>query len=249
VSILMLTHNAPDYVEISVRSVVAVTAGVRFELVVVDNASDPPTRALVQRLKDEGLIDRLVLSEENNLFAAGNNMAAEAASPAATHYLLLNSDIEARRPDWLRHLLDIHRRGITAYGMNDHPLRVNGYCLLIDADLYRDRGGLDVGHQWWWAVTKLQAQLLVAGYSVQGYAEHDDYLVHFGGKSGDAFRHAQGMNVTRDEVFGWFEGRRAVLLDAGPGVVMNTAATRRGWAARGLARLRRGWTAVVTRSG
>jgi glycosyltransferase involved in cell wall biosynthesis len=221
--------------------VAAQTPGVRFELVVVDNASDPPTRALVQHLKDEGLIQRLILSETNLLFAGGNNIAAEAADPAATHYLLLNSDVEVRRPDWLRHLLDIHKRGITAYGMVDQPLRVDGYCLLIDADLYRRQGGLDVGHQWWWSVTKLQAQVLVAGQSVQGYAEHDTYLVHFGGKSGDAFKNAKGMNVPREEVVGWFGGHRPLVLDAARGVVVRNAASKGGLVSRVLRRARKLW--------
>jgi glycosyltransferase involved in cell wall biosynthesis len=212
VSILMLTYNAPEYVEISVRSVRERTRGVRYELVVLDNDSQPETKALVQRLHDEGLIDKLRLLDRNSLFAEGNNLASEMADPAATHYLLLNSDIEAHDPDWLRHLLDEHQRGITAYGVAPDPDRVDGYCLLIDADLYR-RYKLDEGHQWWWAVTKMQALVLSAGFPVRGFAEHEQYLHHFGGKSGSGFKNAKGMNVSREEVLGWFADRRPVVLD------------------------------------
>ncbi len=212
VSILMLTFNAPEYVEISIRTVKERTQGVAYELVVLDNASDAPTRDLVSRLKEEGLIDKLRLLDRNSLFAEGNNLAAELASPRATHYLLLNSDIDVKQDDWLRHLLDNHQRGITAYGVAPDPDRVDGYCLLIDADLY-NRFKLDEGHQWWWAVTKMQALVLNAGFPVRGYSEHARYLHHFGGKSGSGFKNAKGMNVSRDEVLGWFAGRTPEVLD------------------------------------
>lgn len=212
VSILMLTHNAPEYVEISVRTVAQHTRGVPYELVVLDNASEAETRDLVVRLKEEGLIHKLRLLDRNSLFAEGNNLAAAEAAPQATHYLLLNSDIEVKSDDWLRHLLDIHQRGITAYGVAPDPDRVDGYCLLMDADLYQ-RFKLDEGHQWWWAVTKMQAMVLNAGFPVRGYAEHARYLHHFGGKSGSGFKNAKGMNVSREEVLGWFNGKAPEVID------------------------------------
>jgi GT2 family glycosyltransferase len=215
VSILMLTHNAPKYVERSIRTLAAYTQNVPYELVVVDNASKRPTRYCLLGLQTEGLIDRLVLLEYNSLFAGGNNIAASNAAPDSTHFLLLNSDIEVRHPEWLARLLEGHRRGITAYGVVDQPLRVDGYALLIDADLYRTFK-LDENHQWFWAVTKLQARLLANGYAVQGIAEHERYLHHFGGKSGKAFRSAAGLVVSQDQLARWFGGRTIQVLDALP---------------------------------
>lgn len=214
VSILMLTYNAPEYVRKSIETVHAKTEGVAYRLVVVDNASGPETVELVTQLKQEGKIDSLLLSPENTLFAGGNNLAAQQADPASTHFLLLNSDIEVRDPLWLRKLLDAHKPGATSYGVVAHPpLRLDGYCFLIDADLYRASGGLNEEHQWWWGITRLQADLLDAGKSVQGWYSHDDILFHFGGKSGDAFIGAKGMDVSRDEVIGWFKGQEPEIFD------------------------------------
>ncbi|WP_299784476.1 glycosyltransferase [uncultured Roseobacter sp.] len=215
VSILMLTHNAPDLVRITIDTLRAKTDGVTYELVVVDNASDPETVELVKAYEASGDIDTLILSERNTLFAEGNNIAARAATSQATHFCLLNSDIEIRQADWLSTLLARHTSGVTAFGMQQDPLRVDGYCLLIDAPLYRAEE-LDESHQWWWSVTKLQGNLLTAGHSVQGFFEHETYLHHFGGGSGDAFKSAQGMNVTRDEVHGWFHGHKPRILDPWP---------------------------------
>ncbi|MBN9127244.1 MAG: glycosyltransferase [Nitrosospira sp.] len=223
ISILMLTHNAPEHVKLSIHSVREHTKDVGYELVVVDNASEAETVSLVTNLHAEGLIDTLKLLDYNSLFAEGNNIAAKLASTDSSYFLLLNSDIEVKSPDWLSHLLAVHKRGITSYGIAGNPwasvgnnpgkipLRVDGFCLLIDRDLY-EKTPLDEKHQWWYAVTKQQARLLQEGWSVQGYASHEQWLHHFGGKSGTAFKSAQGMNVSQEEVCAWFNGKSARIL-------------------------------------
>jgi hypothetical protein len=215
VSILMLTHNAPRYVELSIRSLVERTRGVNYSLVVVDNASKSPTTELVKRLRREGLIQHLTLLEYNSFFARGNNIAAQNTPPDSTHLLLLNSDVEIKDPHWLSNLLMTHKPGITAYGVTVHsgnPLRVDGYCLLVDAALYRQHG-LDETHEFYWSVTKFQAALLAQGYSVQGYAEHERYLHHFGGKSGKDFKTAKGLVLSQEELADCFQGRTIRVLD------------------------------------
>ncbi|WP_158750597.1 glycosyltransferase [Acidobacterium sp. S8] len=204
VSMLVLTHNAPEYVEKTIVSVAEHTKNVEYELVVVDNASEERTRNLVIELRERGLIHKLQLLDYNSLFAKGNNIAASLASENATHFLLLNSDVEVRSPEWLSTLLASHRQGISAYGIvASPPRRVDGYCLLIDAPLYRNYQ-LDERFQWWWSVTQLQANVLRDGYSVLGFEKHEQYLHHFGGKSGPSFTGAKGMDVCQLEVLSWF---------------------------------------------
>jgi len=216
VSILMLAHNAPRYVERSIRTLVRYTRNVNYELVVVDNASDRPTTDCLKRLQSEGHIQHLTMLGYNSFFAGGNNIAARHAATDCSHLLLLNSDVEIRHPNWLSNLLAVHKPGITAYGVAEgHPLRVDGYCLLVDAPLYREHW-LDENHQFHWAVTKFQAALLAKGLSVQGYLQHEDYLHHFGGKSGKDFKSAKGLVVTPKELADLFHGRTVRVLDATP---------------------------------
>ncbi|WP_395243851.1 glycosyltransferase [Agromyces sp. MMS24-K17] len=212
ISILMLVHNAPEYVRIAIDSVRRMTHGIPYELVVLDNASDDDTAKLLDEMEADGRIDVLLHSAENTLFARGNNIAATLTDARSKYYLLLNSDVEIRSADWLAHLLSVHRRGATSYGLASDPLRLDGYCLLVDADIY-DRYPLDTAHEWTWAVTKQQAAMLAADLSVQGYAGHERYLHHFGGRSGSAFATAKGQHVERKEVYSWFGGRRPVVLD------------------------------------
>jgi glycosyltransferase involved in cell wall biosynthesis len=214
VSIVVVTRNALRYCIRLFRSLPR-TTDVGYEVVVVDNRSRPPTRLLLIVLALLRRINRLCLLDRNTLFAEGNNVGVSAASRESRLVLLLNSDVEIRDPRWLRRLIDAHRRGATALGfVEGNPIdRVDGYCFLVDRDLYLAQG-LDETHQWWWGITRLQANLLRAGHEVRGLAEHDQLLVHFGGKSGRAYKKAGGMDVSEQEVIGWFGDHRAERLDA-----------------------------------
>jgi GT2 family glycosyltransferase len=213
ISILMVTYNAPRHVARSLLFIRRRTKGVPFEVVVVDNDSKWPTRLIVTVARWFGMVNRLALLDRNTLFAEGCNIAA-AMSPRDSEYvLLMNSDTEPKRADWLKHLLELHKRGATAYGfVEDGPLpRADGYCLLIDRDLFLNVG-MDEAFAWWWSATRLQAQLLQQGHSVQGVADHANWLVHEGGASGKAWRGARGMDTSADEVRRWFGEHRPVRI-------------------------------------
>jgi hypothetical protein len=214
IAILMLTYNAPRYVIKTLRTL-RMTRDVDFELICVDNASRWKTRLVVMIAYWLGWIDRLCLSKKNTLFAGGNNLASKLVSNDVTHFLLLNSDIEIRRHDWLSTLVQNHCPGLTSFGVVEgSPVdRLDGYCLLIDREIY-EKYRLDEEFQWYWAVTRLQACALEDGYSVQGFAEHEQYLHHFGGKSGPGFIGAKGMDTESQRVIDWFAGRRISLLDS-----------------------------------
>jgi glycosyltransferase involved in cell wall biosynthesis len=240
VSILMLTHNAPLFVELAIRSLGS-TKGVDYEVIVVDNASDEVTKENLWQLREEGLITKVKLLEYNSLFAGGNNIAARETRAESSHFLLINSDVEIKDPNWLSNLLAVHRPGITSYGVVENPLRVDGYCLLVDAQLYLEHM-LDEDHQWFWAITKLQATLLSKGYSVQGYAEHEKYLHHFGGKSGRDYKGAKGLTVSSRQLEDWFQGRTIRVLDSAPDGSLPKR-PRKPLVQRGFSRLQRlaGW--------
>ena len=206
VSIVVLTRNAFIYclrLWWSLRK----TEGVDYEVVVVDNRSRLPVRLLVQALAGLRQINRLVLMDRNTLFAEGNNVGVAAGNRDAPYVLLLNSDVEVRDPLWLRRLIDGHRGGATSYGLAAlAPRRADGYCFLIERDLYQRLGGLDEHHQWFWGITKLQGAVLAEGLPVRAVVDHDDHLVHFGGKSGKGHKKATGMDVNRSEFASLFEG-------------------------------------------
>lgn len=222
ISILILTHNAIRYVYKTLASLRR-TTGVEYEVVVVDNDSRIAGKLLLTWLLRKGWIDRLCLLDHNSLFSKGNNIASRLADPRSSHLLLLNSDVEIRSPHWLAGLLSSHQGGMTAYGVvriGEIPRIgeasvVDGYCVLIDRELYQ-KYLLDEAYQWWWSVTKLQAQLLNDGYVVKGYDEHEKYLHHFGGKSGKGYKHAKRMDMDREEIASWFQGKTVTIIPSAP---------------------------------
>jgi hypothetical protein len=92
--------------------------------------------------------------------------------------------------------------------------RADGYCLLGDRELYLEYG-LDEQFEWFWRVTKLQAELLKAGHGVRAVREHDHLLYHFGGKSSGKglTRGAKGMKVDRKDVAAWFAGHSVDVIE------------------------------------
>jgi glycosyltransferase involved in cell wall biosynthesis len=213
VSILMLTHNAPGYVKLTVESLVKHTKNVDYELCVIDNASKRTTRVLLKLFYRRKMIQKVIFSSYNTLFASGNNILSSVADKDADYFLLLNSDIEIKDDNWLSKLLDVHKKGVTSYGVvESEPYRVDGYCYLIDADLYRKYPLDERNFQWFWAITKQQAQVLTSGYSVQGFRNHEEYLHHFGGKSGGDFMGAEGMNTPAEVSKKWFRDKRPKFL-------------------------------------
>jgi hypothetical protein len=192
------------------------TVGVDYEVICVDNKSGQLTRWLLVLCHQVGWIHKLCLLNYNSLFAGGNNIAARLAASDSRYFLLLNSDVQIMRADWLSRLLSEHRTGATSLGVvvsnRFIPIpRLDGYCLLVDRELY-EKFGLDESRfQWWWAVTRLQAELLADGKCVRGFAEHQEYLRHFGGKSGSDFATAKGMDTEVKEVLSWFPNGFPVL--------------------------------------
>jgi GT2 family glycosyltransferase len=102
VSIVTVTWNAPEYAARMIESVHARTRE-PFELIVVDNASEPPTRALLAGAASAGRI-RLLQNEDNRLWAQGCVQGAAASDARAPFLLFLNPDCEILRDDWIARL-------------------------------------------------------------------------------------------------------------------------------------------------
>lgn len=99
VSIVTVTWNAPEYVARMLDSVAARTREPH-EMIVVDNASQPPTRELLAARASAGAL-RLVQNEENVLWAKGCNQGLALCDPRSRYVLLLNPDCEVLRDDWI----------------------------------------------------------------------------------------------------------------------------------------------------
>jgi len=87
VSVIIVNWNTESYLRDCLRSVFAATAGVEFEVIVIDNASSDGSVAMVEKEFPQA---RLVRNSDNRGFAAANNQGMALA--CGRYVLLLNSD-------------------------------------------------------------------------------------------------------------------------------------------------------------
>src|SRR4051812_12404319 len=87
VSIIIVNYNTFELTSDCIRSVIAFTIGLEYEIILVDNAS---TECAPEEFLKEFPAVQLVKSETNGGFAYGNNLGIQHAS--GTRILLLNSD-------------------------------------------------------------------------------------------------------------------------------------------------------------
>lgn len=220
VSIIMLTYNAPLYVNHSIKGIKRYTEGVDYELIVYDNASNNKTKEILKKLNENGYIDKLVFSEINYYFVGGNNRAVGYASEDAEYVLLLNSDIEIRNTKWLDSILKVHKRGITACQVCDEKdNRPDGWCLLVDKDLYLKYKLDEKRFTWFFSIADFGSRIMSDGYSVQSIRKYSNVIKHFGGASEISREVACVSNGMASDVSNWYPHKCEVVeyLDTSDG--------------------------------
>lgn len=211
-SIIMLVHNAVEYTRNTIETLQG-TKG-EWELIVVDNASDKKTRKMLYKMYEMKKINKLLMLDKNTLFAKGNNLGVKLCDSKSEKILLLNSDIDIRNKEWLSEMEKRYEKGVFTLGVceNDPHVRVDGYCFMIDKDLYTQYL-LDENYEWWWSITKLQAQVLQAGHSVKGVKNCTNLIFHYGGMSGPDYKNAKGMEIELKQVQEWFGDKEIDIIE------------------------------------
>lgn len=219
VAIVIVTFNALRYC-IKLFCSIHKTDAVDYEIVVVDNNSSIRLKIYLIYLFLTRRIKRLCLLDKNTLFARGNNIGVKVASKDCTHILLLNSDVLIKDSLWLRKMLDHHKRGITGLGLAPKSTqaamrdRAEGYCFLIDRDIYHENE-LDETYAFWWSLSKVQGEIMKKGYSVQAVEQHERILHHFGQKSGSAYKktHKPIMRIDDSLWDEWFASHKIQIIE------------------------------------
>lgn len=115
---------------------------------------------------------------------------------------MLNSDVKIVDPKWLSKMLAVHKRGATSLGCGTSEqgrFIADGYCILIDRDIF-DKFKINEKFEWWYGLAHTEKEILQRFYTIQAIRDHDELLIHFGGKSGNDWKMAAGM-----EQINWYD--------------------------------------------
>jgi GT2 family glycosyltransferase len=189
VSIVVVTYNATEYVRKCLDSVFRHTPKVPYEVVIVDNASEADTQEYLKSLSGV----KLILNEENRLWSAGCNQGMRASDPRSQYLLLLNSDIEILRDDWLELMLSILESDPKAGIVGPHRIRmrygpvwghIDGDCFLFRRQLLEEIGYFDE-ERWPWAGANVEFTVaaFAKGWIYKMVHPDDRIVVHHGQKS------------------------------------------------------------------
>jgi len=188
VSIIIVTYNALDFVKICLDSVRRYST-MSHEILVVDNASEKP---LIDYLKQQDGI-RLIFNTENKLWCEGNNQGINAAAMDSTHILLLNSDMEIRRADWLQRMINVIESsseiglvGPAAARVRIWPTfgGIDGQCMMIKKKLIEEIGQLDcVRYPWTGGDVDFAARAFKKGYLYKVMPKDPPLALHYRGMS------------------------------------------------------------------
>lgn len=182
VSIVMLTYNAPNYIKHTLNTLAKTTGN--YELIVFDNDSKEKTKKVLNKYKKLGIIDKLIFSDRNLLFAGGNNEASKYVSKDSKFILLLNSDVEIRNKEWLEKMISVHKKGVTACQVCSYDdNRPDGWCLLVDKNLYLNYKLDSKRFTWFFSISDFCSRLQKDGYSIQTIENYKNFIYHFGGSS------------------------------------------------------------------
>jgi GT2 family glycosyltransferase len=211
------------------------TEGVAYEVVVVDNGSEPEVVADLRRHRDEGRITTLVENPVNEFFSEGNNIGVRHTNPNSEYVLLMNSDVAVIHPYWLVKLLawmegtaesrpsiwglkptvpepgpfDIISAGWSHDINVDGNVRPEGWCCLFRRAVWRDLSPDLPFHGGFEEAVALSVR---AGAKCGVLFNYAPYMVHReqgSGKTPDGLIH----NRRQPDMTAWFSGLKIFSLD------------------------------------
>lgn len=240
VSIVIVNYNHPECITICTNSIANCTSkndGLKYEVIVVDNGSNIDTVNQLRHLKDQGLIDKLLLEPVNHFFSEGNNIGVRNADPKADYVLLLNSDVGFVHPDWLQKMvawmegraehtpniwgtmptvvkpgpLDIVSFG-WSYDENVQPskARPEGFCCMFRKSKWQE---MSPDFPYYWGFEEMVANVVRGGARCGVCWNYAKYLIHREqGSDANSVKH-EIQNKRTPDMQTWYAGLEIETLD------------------------------------
>lgn len=148
VSIIVVHHNKPEYLNIALQSIHVCSHLNNYEVVVVDNGStDSETSDYLNLLESEGI--KIVRNKENKYWSAACNQGVSVADPRSSYFVFLHCDVAILNPAWLDILINISvskGSGLVGVQLNEYYIQkqkvqfIQEWCMLISRKCWEDIG-------------------------------------------------------------------------------------------------------------
>lgn len=147
VSIIVVNHDKPEYLNICLQSIHVCSHLNNYEVIVVDNASGQETQEYLDVLEQEGI--KVVRNKTNKYWSAACNQGVSVADPNSSYFIFLHSDVVILNSAWIDLLVNISSSkgaGIVGtslgeYYINKQKLQfVQEWCMLVSKKCWADCG-------------------------------------------------------------------------------------------------------------
>lgn len=147
ISIIVVHHDRPEYLNICLQSIYIMSNLNNFELIVVDNNSGPDSLEYLNVLEQEGI--KIIRNKDNKYWSAAANQGVAIADPNSQYYVFLHCDTVVLNPGWLDLLVNIAEAkssGFVGTQMNQYVLNkqrvdyIQEWCLLMTKSCWQDIG-------------------------------------------------------------------------------------------------------------
>lgn len=147
VSIIVVHHNRPEFLNICLQSIHVMSSLSNHEVIVVDNASDQESQDYLDVLEKVGI--KIIRNEKNELWSKAANQGVKAADPNSRYFIFMHTDVVVLDPSWIDVLVNMsegNNAGIVGVEMQSYWLNkqqvdfVQEYCMLVTRKCWEDCG-------------------------------------------------------------------------------------------------------------
>jgi len=147
VSIIIVHHNNPEYLNICLQSLHIMSNMNNYEVIIVDNASDQETQDYLDELEADGI--KVVRNDTNLWWSGGCNRGVQAADPNSKYFVFLHSDVVVLNTGWLDLLINVsvsQGSGLVGIEMGSYSVEDNRvdfiqeWCCLMTKECWDDCG-------------------------------------------------------------------------------------------------------------
>lgn len=138
VSIIVVHHDKPAYLNICLQSIHVCSHLNNYEVIVVDNNSGQETQEYLDVIEAEGI--KVVRNHTNNHWSKACNQGVAVADPSSNYFVFLHADTVVLNPGWLDVLINIaegRECGLVGVAVHEYYIErtkmqfVQEYCMLM----------------------------------------------------------------------------------------------------------------------